>query len=54
MQNYNKSIKTLRDKCDVFLKEVKAIGNECAYTDRLLEEILEYADTIKQTYKQDC
>ena len=53
MQNYEKSIKTLRDKCDVFLKEVKAIGNECAYTDRLLEEILEYADTIKNTYEED-
>ena len=54
MQNYEKSIITLRDKCDVFLKEVKAIGNECAYTDALLEEILKAADTIKQDYEQDC
>ena len=54
MQNYEKSIKTLRDKCDVFIKEVKVIGNECAYTDSLLEEILKIADTIKQTYEQDC
>lgn len=53
MQNYNKHIKILRDKCDVFLKEVEAIGNECAYTDRLLEDILEYADKVKQVYEQD-
>ena len=54
MQNYEKSIKTLRNKCDVFLKEVKAIGNECAYTDRLLEEVFEFVDSIKQTYEQDA
>ena len=54
MKNYKEEVKQLRDKCNVFLKQVKELGNECAWTDRKLEDILEFANKIKKDYEEDA
>lgn len=53
MKSYKNKIKELRNKCDEFLWQVNSIGNECAWTDRKLEAILELADKIKADYEEE-
>lgn len=53
MKNYKNKIKELRNKCDEFLQQVNSIGNECAWTDRKLEDILDYASKIEKDYEED-
>lgn len=53
MKNYKNKIKELRDKCNEFLQQVNSLGNECAWTDRKLEEILETAKTISDKYEKE-
>ncbi len=48
--DYKEYVEALRGKCDVFLSQVESIGNECAWTDRALENILAAADELKQVY----
>lgn len=54
MKSYKNKIKELRDKCDEFLQQVNSLGNECAWTDRKLEAILELADKIKKDYYEEA
>ena len=54
MKNYKNKIKELRNKCDEFLQQVDGLGNECAWTDRKLEAILELADKIKKDYYEEA
>lgn len=51
--DYKPNVTQLNQKVKEFLQCVKNIGNECAYTDRLLEEILSSADSLKRAYNQD-
>lgn len=53
MKSYKNKIKELRDKCDEFLQQVNGLGNECAWTDRKLEDILELASKIKKDYYKE-
>ena len=53
MKSYKNKIKELRNKCDEFLQQVSSIGNECAWTDRKLEAILELASKIKKDYEEE-
>ena len=53
MKSYKNKIKKLRNKCDEFLQQVNSIGNECAWTDRKLEDILEFASKIKKDYEHE-
>ena len=53
MKNYKNKIKELRNKCDEFLQQVDSLGNECAWTDRKLEDILEFAEKLKREYDKD-
>lgn len=53
MKQYKERVQALRDQCDDFLRNVRSIGNECAYTDRLLEAILATAQAIRKDYQND-
>lgn len=54
MKSYKNKIKELRNKCDEFLQQVNSLGNECAWTDRKLEDILEFASKIKKDYYKEA
>ena len=53
MKNYKKMVKLLYKECEIFLSQVEALGNECAWTDRMLENIFETADKIKEEYYKE-
>lgn len=53
MKSYKNKIKELRNKCDEFLQQVNSLGNECAWTDRKLEDILDCAEKLKEEYYKD-
>lgn len=48
--DYKGYVEELKNKCDVFLQQVDFIGNECAYTDRLLEDIFTSIARLKDLY----
>lgn len=47
---YKDYVKELTSKCNLFLEQVEGIGNECAYTDSLLEDILMSAARLNEDY----
>ena len=49
--NFKNEVLNLKNKCEEFLNTVKKIGNECAYTDRILEEVLATSDKLKEKYE---
>lgn len=53
MKQYKKKIEKLQVLCKDYLNCVNDYGNECAYTDRKLETILEFATIIKEQYNKD-
>ena len=53
MKQYKSMVEDLMEECETFLQQVNSIGNECAYTDRQLEVILDKATVIINTYAQD-
>ena len=53
MKNYKKDIEGLSRACKDFLDCVKELGNECAWTDRKLEHIIELSSAIKEKYEKD-
>lgn len=53
MQKYKTNVKILKDLCEDYLSYLDKYGNECAYTDRKLEDILGYAEEIKEKYQKD-
>ena len=48
--DYKEYVEDLKGKCEAFLMQVENIGNECAWTDRALENILAAADDLRQVY----
>lgn len=49
---FMKEVVALKNKCLEFLTEVADTGNECAYTDRIVEEIIEKSNVLKNKYEQ--
>jgi len=45
-------VRTLRAKAEGFVDEVEALGNQCAYTDRIVEEIIQVGEQLKEAYSQ--
>lgn len=43
-------ISAIYDTCEDFLNYVNGMGNQCAYTDRHIEEILDFAKELDKTY----
>lgn len=48
--DYKGYVEELKNKCDVFLQQVKYMGNENAYTDRLLEDVFTSVERLKDFY----
>lgn len=44
-------IKNLNQKSKFWLDDIEFTGNETAYSDRLIEEILKRSDKVRQIYK---
>ena len=49
---YGHDVEKIKDLADVFLQQVDFIGNECAFTDRLLEDLLKAAADLYGKYYQ--
>lgn len=53
MKNYKKKVTKLYCLCRDFIDAVETCGNECAWTDRKLENILDYAEKLKKEYNKN-
>ena len=47
-----KLVKQVLKDCEAFLEEVGILGNQCAYTDRMIEQIIEDSTELKKTYEK--
>ena len=47
-----KSVKKIYKMCKDYLDFVEGVGNECAYTDSIVREIINESDNLKKAY--DC
>lgn len=45
-----KLVSDIRKESDEFLTMIKSIGNQCAYTDRMIERIISLSDELKKAY----
>lgn len=50
MSKTYKLIKKLNKLTNQYLNEVDGLGNECAYTDRMVEDIVELAKKVHKAY----
>ena len=46
-------IKEISELCKEYLGFVESVGNECAYTDRVVEEIISKATELKTKYDEE-
>lgn len=46
-------VKEIYEHCDEYLRFVTEIGNECAYTDRIVECIINKAKELKTKYDEE-
>ena len=46
-------VKEIYEHCDEYLRFVTEIGNECAYTDRIVECIIKNANKLKERYDEE-
>ena len=46
-------IKEIYEHCDEYLRFVTEIGNECAYTDRVVECIINKVNELKIKYDEE-
>lgn len=46
-------VKEIYEHCDEYLRFVTEIGNECAYTDRVIECIINKANELKVKYDEE-
>lgn len=46
-------VKEIYEDCDEYLRFVTEIGNECAYTDRVVERIIKKANELKEKYDEE-
>lgn len=46
-------VKEIYEHCDEYLRFVTEIGNECAYTDSVIEKIIERASELKERYDEE-
>ena len=47
-----KLVKQVLQDCEAFLESVKAMGNQCAWTDRMVEQIIDDSTELKKTYEK--
>ena len=46
-------VKEIYEHCDEYLRFVTEIGNECAYTDSIIEKIICKANELKTKYDEE-
>ena len=46
-------VKEIYEHCDEYLRFVTEIGNECAYTDMVIECIIKKANELKTKYDEE-
>lgn len=46
-------VKEIKNYCNEYLGFVESAGNECAYTDRLIECIIKKAKELKEKYDEE-
>ena len=46
-------VKEISELCKEYLGFVESVGNECAYTDRMIEEIINKANELKIKYDEE-
>ena len=51
--DYKKYIKKLNKKTQIFLAYVNTTGNECAYSDRMVEDIIKYSKHLEKQYNKN-
>lgn len=47
------AIGTLQEECQAFFEMIQLLGNQCAWTDRKVETIIEAAHKLKQVYEEE-
>lgn len=45
-------VKNVADECQNWLTEVSNLGNQCAYTDRIIENIIARAKELEAKYEK--
>lgn len=46
-------VEEIKKYCDDYLEFIKDIGNECAYTDNIIECIIKKANELKEKYDEE-
>lgn len=46
-------VREIYEHCDEYLRYTTEIGNECAYTDSIVEKIIERASELKEKYNEE-
>ena len=49
----NELVMAIQLLCEEYLRYVSDYGNECAYTDRIVEKIIERASDLKVRYDEE-
>ena len=52
-QTMKEIVKKINELCKEYLGFVESAGNECAYTDRVVEEIISKANELKTKYDEE-
>lgn len=51
-KNMKRLVRNVQHACEDWFKAVTITGNQCAWTDRYLEDIIEKAQILKEKYKK--
>lgn len=46
-------VKEINELCKEYIGFVESAGNECAYTDNIVEKIIERASELKERYDEE-
>lgn len=53
MDSMVSEVKKIKSASQEFLNYMETYGNECAYTDRMVEDIIKYAKILEDKYKKN-
>lgn len=53
MESMVTDIKKIHNKTQGFLNYLTTYGNECAYTDRMVEQIIDFAHELEEKYNRN-
>ena len=47
-----KFIRKIEEECKEFIKYEETFGNQCAYTDRMVENIIDFSKQLENSYNE--